>query len=275
MEGVFEYLLDALQDPLYMLCAALVAFCIVTRLVYSVYFRVGPLRLWLLVLAFFEVGPIVSHLVYANPLDGFATNLKDAPAERRLWCLFVAFLSFSRLLAFVEPQSRAVRMHLAAVHVVEVAYFFNEQRIYAATACPVGTGGEAPVAIDMGNFLWTKYAEMCAAIAAWMQSAVDIASCKGGGERIILGVCLANATAFTYYAFGGLEAYEAKGHGAHGHKRDGEHEHQHEHKHNGDCCEHGHGHGDEKQEHGHEHSHGHQEKQEHSHGAHRESKKKQ
>ena len=148
---------------------SLLLFTLVARAVWSVFKRLGLLRFYLLVLALIEVGGIAGVLVFQHPLDGFAINLKDAPAERRLWCFMLACLMFSRLLAFASPDSRLALAHLAAVHIAELVFMFGEQAAHAEVACKGKRGIALALQLPKGlEVVMRRFTDL-----------VNIANCEG------------------------------------------------------------------------------------------------
>ena len=83
------------------------------------------LRTWLVILALFEIPPIVVHLIGGAPLDMFGAGLGDSASARRVWCFMLALLVCSRVLAATCP-SRGVAMHCAVVHILEAVVLITE-----------------------------------------------------------------------------------------------------------------------------------------------------
>ena len=183
-------IMSTLNDPLALRIMFLVVFMVGSRLLYSVVMRLGYVRTWLGILALFELIPLFTILVLEQPLDGFAVNLADKPSERRLWCCFTLMLTLSRALALFAPNSRAVRVHLAAVHFAELALFFCEQRDHAAKACPQ----------SFPPLLFEEGATVEALNILFAQHVLHPMNCAGGGMSIIYKIVAANALLFWCYA---------------------------------------------------------------------------
>lgn len=104
-------------------------------------------RCWLLLCAIFELPEIYKCMAHGATLKaGYYSTLADADAERRLWSFALALIVLARLLAFYRPDSRAVRLHCAAVHVAELFALGNEllahnsagdDRVFALIMCAV------------------------------------------------------------------------------------------------------------------------------------------
>ena len=157
------------------------------------------LRIYLLILGLFEFLPLVNIVYLGNPLDGFAVNLRDGFAERRLWCVMLLCLMFSRLLAFVSP-SRPVLIHLAAVHCLEFVFMFYEQRAWADAQCPQTVPAISNQHLD--SFMQFVTSVM----ALSKQTVLHIANCPGGGDKEILGIVFLNHVIFTGVALTGIGA---------------------------------------------------------------------
>lgn len=86
------------------------------------------LRGYLVVMAIVELPEIYNFLVVGASLSPtYFSTLADADPERRLWSFLLVLLVLSRLLAAAQPESRAVRLHCAAVHVAELAALGGEK----------------------------------------------------------------------------------------------------------------------------------------------------
>ncbi|KAL1526620.1 hypothetical protein AB1Y20_015324 [Prymnesium parvum] len=90
------------------------------------------MQCWLAALALYELPLIVMHA--RTPLGGFASNLSDAPSERRLWAFMLLLLVLPRVTAVIAHRSRSVRVQCAAVHIAEAAYFTYEHTMMPTTA---------------------------------------------------------------------------------------------------------------------------------------------
>jgi hypothetical protein len=86
------------------------------------------LRAWCLFLALFEI-PNIRNVLSGAPLTGFQSRLADSNSTRRLWATFLSFLSFSRLVLVVNPRSRSIAYHNAAIHVVEAFFMVPESQL--------------------------------------------------------------------------------------------------------------------------------------------------
>lgn len=86
------------------------------------------LQAWCLFLALFEI-PNIRNVLSGAPLKGFQSRLTDSVSTRRLWATFLSFLSFSRLALVVNPRSRSIAYHNAAVHVVEALFMVPESQL--------------------------------------------------------------------------------------------------------------------------------------------------
>ena len=89
------------------------------------------LRVWLLILALFEVPELHKYLIGGAPFDAFNSNLANADAERRLWGFVLFLLVLARLLGAHSPDVRSVRVHVAAVHVAELVALGGEKVFFA------------------------------------------------------------------------------------------------------------------------------------------------
>ena len=183
-----QFIVSILSEPLFM---GPVAFLIGARLLYSSVSRVGFVRTWLIILAFFELIPLHKILVNEDALDGFSVNLVDKPAERRLWCVFLLFLVFSRLLGAVAGKvSRAARWHVAAVHVTELVFLYGEQVVHTKLKCP----REFPP--------WDAFPNDPPATIfnLFVEHVYHPLYCEGGGSSIVLKIVAANALFFVMWA---------------------------------------------------------------------------
>jgi len=80
------------------------------------------LQAWLVILALFEVEPILKILKDpTRKMGGFGSGMSDV-AARQLWCFMLVLLVLSRVAMAVDPHSRVVAFHCAAVHIGEAVY---------------------------------------------------------------------------------------------------------------------------------------------------------
>ena len=163
---------------------ALLLSLFVSYRIYKGLTKLGVLRTYVLGLALYELLPLSYYMVYEEPLSGFTVNLTDAPAERRLYCVFLGCVLLSRLNVVFAPPSISIYMHLAAVQVLEFVYLFQEQKVHAEKACPTTGAPADPMAI--------------------LKGVVDTASCPGAGSKEILAATFANAIIFSALAFKAL-----------------------------------------------------------------------
>jgi len=177
-----------LMDPLGAQLAGCLAFAVSASVLYAATSLF--MRIWLVFLALFELFPLYNILVHDAPLSGFAVNLADWPAERRLWMFGLLMLMLARLNAFAAPASRAARVHVAAVHAAELALFYAEQRAHALAKCPATF---APIFFDPPD--WPTTAQN-----AYVQHLVHPLGCAGGGSPLVLKVVAANALLFAMWA---------------------------------------------------------------------------
>ena len=123
----------------------------------------ASLRAWLVFLSLFELPEIHGFLLGDKSLaDGFGSGLRDGGAERRLWSAFLACLVLARVAAAFDPRSPTVAVHNAAVHALELAYFYVEKRRY-------GCDGDEPILAIV-------------AINALVFAALAIAALRGRGQ---------------------------------------------------------------------------------------------
>ena len=97
--------------------------------------EVIAVRSWLAFLVVVEVPELFGYLLAPTPKtfdETFGSNLHNAGAERRLWCVFLTLLVLARLALFAAPRSAPVAAHCAAVHAVEAVYFLGEFFIFGS-----------------------------------------------------------------------------------------------------------------------------------------------
>ena len=111
------------------------------------------MRVWLLAIAAFEVPELHKYAIAGANFDAFNSNLVSAPAERRLWSFVLVLLVCTRLLGVAAPDVRAVRVHVAAVHVAELVVLGGEKVFF-------GSAGEDLIfaAIAFNAVLFTAWA---------------------------------------------------------------------------------------------------------------------
>mmetsp|Transcript_45732 Transcript_45732/g.74313 ORF Transcript_45732/g.74313 Transcript_45732/m.74313 type:complete len:130 (+) Transcript_45732:76-465(+) len=90
--------------------------------------NVRPLQAWAAFLAVFEL-PEIYKVLTGTKFKDFQARLPDTPAVRRLWATFLALLTVSRISYVFAPDSRAVCLHNAAVHVIEAIFMLPESAV--------------------------------------------------------------------------------------------------------------------------------------------------
>jgi len=93
-----------------------------------------------------------THIEKKGELDGFASRMRNGPAEKRIWSLVLVFLVLARVQAAYDPENAMV--HCAAVHVVEALAFGRELFNYGAKAPKLIFG------IIVANAVWFVSAAM-------------------------------------------------------------------------------------------------------------------
>merc|ERR1712107_532897 len=82
------------------------------------------------------VPPVIDFLIKNKHLDGFASNLGNTRAAKRLWCAVLGWLVLSRLQGAAAPRSKIVMTHVAAAHVLEAVSFGTEYLRFKSGGSP-------------------------------------------------------------------------------------------------------------------------------------------
>ena len=98
------------------------------------------IRVWLVFLAAFELGPIYtfgsSGGTPSQPPTGFSSGMTEVQ-HRRLWAFMLALLVLARLAAAADPHSVVARIHCAAVHCAEALYMGTNGSMGAQQRGPI------------------------------------------------------------------------------------------------------------------------------------------